>query len=225
MASALDGGSDAEEDEGMFGALPSAVTFAEFATPSPTKPRRPPQRGILGTMHANIGKGGGGSRVGGVSGRGSSGIASTPYPDDDSDVDCASIVPAAEEVLGAIERDADALAASVTTLIDNLRMELDSCGGDTLAHLEVHLEASETMHGATRSAVKEASGLVSEVMRVRDEARRLEALAAQVRETRRALEQFEHVANRHLPPPPGVTSSASAVFAQLGKELSATLTL
>jgi hypothetical protein len=62
--------------------------------------------------------------------------------------------------------------------------------------------------------------------RYSEETRRLTGLAAQVRETRRALEHFEHVANRHLPPAPGSSSSpGAAMFAQLERQLSATLNL
>ena len=89
-----------------------------------------------------------------------------------------TLVPLAEEVLGAIDRDASALAESLSTVVANLRSTLATCGGDTMEHVGVHLEASATMHDATRTAVKEASGLVSEVIRVSEEARKLTGLAA-----------------------------------------------
>lgn len=223
MTSHLDT-SDGDNDEfaRWSGMSPSSETFAECPMPSPTRRRRP-RPDVVGVGNARRGAGLGPGFMDGRGGRGEEALhgregSSTTEPNADDDL----IVPAAEEVLGAIDRDANALAESLSTLIANLRSELATCSGDTVEHLEVHLEASETMHGATRAAVKEASGLVSEVIRVSEEARRLTGLAAQVRETRRALEQFEHVANNHLPPP-GASSSSSAgpgFFTQLSRTLS-----
>ena len=45
----------------------------------------------------------------------------------------------------------------------------------------MHEEASVAMHDAAKDAVKEASGLVSEVIRVSEEARRLTGKALEVR--------------------------------------------
>ena len=135
-----------------------------------------------------------------------------------------SFVTTADAVLGAIERDGDALASSLVALTTHLKTSLSASGANTSAHLRVHLEASEAMNGCARAAVKEASGLVAEVVRLSEEAARLETLAARARETRRALEAFEHVASRHLPPgPPGLNSSpVAAAYAQLERQLAAT---
>ena len=48
----------------------------------------------------------------------------------------------AEEVLGAIERDADALAQSVASLVDNLRINLDSSTRQGLTPVHHHLSST-----------------------------------------------------------------------------------
>jgi hypothetical protein len=151
MASLLDTSDGEDDTDDTFaqwsGMLPSADTFAEtFTTPSPRRPREANNNNSNNSNNNNSrragGLGAGAPPRGPAPATKRDGGDGNDDGDDVNDHGGAAIVPLAEEVLGAIERDSDALASSVASLVANLKVNLATCS-DTVEHLAVHLEASE----------------------------------------------------------------------------------
>ncbi|KAJ7535424.1 hypothetical protein O6H91_12G032700 [Diphasiastrum complanatum] len=101
-------------------------------------------------------------------------------------------------MLEAVENDANAVASSFTSLLSSVQSALSQVTCTSVEHMNCHCDAAGHLQDAAINAASKGNRFINSCLRLNEEMKGLESLAAQLKLLRQTVDQLENQANRML---------------------------